>query len=145
MQFIEDGLCREFTNQFYSDKTERKSAALPSQDPRCIIELYNDVLRFLAEVISSEQLYNLSWPVAEFSGPTADGILAHTEWNSGSHLAWLKNAVLSFQLPLMDLPPLHGTNVMQLKIINWLLISVYDCNNIFIFFVPQLHGLRSVT
>lgn len=108
MQFIEDGLCREFANQFYSDKTERKSAALPSQDPRCIIELYNDVLRFLAEVISSEQLYNLSWPVAEFSGPTADGILAHTEWNSGSHLAWLKNAVLSFQLPLMDLPPLHA-------------------------------------
>ncbi|XP_078259870.1 germinal-center associated nuclear protein [Rhinoraja longicauda] len=108
IQFIEDGLCRKFSIQFYSDKTERQSAALPSQDPTRIIEFYNDVLRFLAEVISSEQLYNLSWPVAEFSGPTADEILAHTEWNSGSHLAWLKNAVLSFQLPLMDLPPLHA-------------------------------------
>ncbi|XP_067844236.1 germinal-center associated nuclear protein isoform X2 [Heptranchias perlo] len=109
MQYIEDGLCREFSDQFYSDKSERRLAALPSQDPSPIIELYNDVLRFLSEVVSSEQLYNLSWPVAEFSGPTADEILAHKEWNSNNHLAWLKKAVLSFQLPVMDLPPLHAS------------------------------------
>ncbi|XP_051874599.1 germinal-center associated nuclear protein isoform X3 [Pristis pectinata] len=108
MQFIEDGLCREFSDQFYNDKSERQSATLPSQDPSSIIELYNDVLQFLSEVVSSEQLYNLSWPVAEFSGPTANEILAHKEWNSSSHLAWLKNAVLSFQLPVMDLPPLNA-------------------------------------
>ncbi|XP_038642534.1 germinal-center associated nuclear protein [Scyliorhinus canicula] len=108
MQFIEDGLCREFSDQFYSDKTERHLAVLPSQDPSFIIEYYNDVLRFLAEVVSSEQLYNLSWPVAEFSGPAAHEILAHKEWNSNNHLTWLKKAVLSFQLPVMDLPPLHA-------------------------------------
>ncbi|XP_059823380.1 germinal-center associated nuclear protein isoform X2 [Hypanus sabinus] len=108
MQFIEDGLCREFSDQFYNDKSERQSAALPSQNPSTIIELYNDVLQFLSEVITSELLYNLSWPVAEFCGPTADEILAHKDWNSNSHLAWLKNAVLSFQLPLMDLPPLNA-------------------------------------
>uniref|UniRef100_UPI00398F1885 germinal-center associated nuclear protein n=1 Tax=Pristiophorus japonicus TaxID=55135 RepID=UPI00398F1885 len=108
MQFIEDGLCREFSDQFYSDKSKRRLAALPSQDPSPIIELYNDVLRFLAEVVSSEQLYNLSWPVVEFSGPTAHEILAHKEWNSNNHLAWLKKAVLAFQLPAMDLPPLHA-------------------------------------
>ncbi|XP_041056283.1 germinal-center associated nuclear protein [Carcharodon carcharias] len=108
MQFIEDGLCREFSDQFYSDKSERLLAALPSQDPSSIIEYYNDVLRFLAEVVSSEQLYNLSWPVAEFSGTAAHEILAHKEWNSNNHLAWLKKAVMSFQLPVMDLPPLHA-------------------------------------
>ncbi|XP_072117275.1 germinal-center associated nuclear protein isoform X1 [Mobula birostris] len=108
MQFIEDGLCREFSDQFYSDKSERQSAALPSQNPSAIIELYNDVLQFLSEVISSELLYDLSWPVAEFCGPAADEILAHKDWNSNSHLAWLKNAALSFQLPLMDLPPLNA-------------------------------------
>ncbi|XP_072902486.1 germinal-center associated nuclear protein isoform X2 [Hemitrygon akajei] len=108
MQFIEDGLCREFSDQFYSDKSERQSAALPSQNPSTIIELYNDVLQFLSEVITSELLCDLSWPVAEFCGPTADEILAHKDWNSNSHLAWLKNAVLSFQLPLMDLPPLNA-------------------------------------
>ncbi|XP_067892299.1 germinal-center associated nuclear protein [Heterodontus francisci] len=108
MQFIEDGLCREFSDQLYTDKSERQLAALPSQDPSSIIEYYNDVLGFLAEVVSSEQLYNLSWPVAEFSGPTAHEILAHKEWNSNNHLAWLKKAVLSFQLPVMDLPPLQA-------------------------------------
>ncbi|XP_078085002.1 germinal-center associated nuclear protein [Mustelus asterias] len=108
MQFIEDGLCREFSDQFYHDKTERQLAVLPSQDPSSIIEYYNDVLRFLSEVVSSEQLYNLSWPVAEFSGPAAHEILAHKEWNSNNHLTWLKKAVLSFQLPVMDRPPLHA-------------------------------------
>ncbi|XP_072434804.1 germinal-center associated nuclear protein isoform X1 [Chiloscyllium punctatum] len=106
IQFIEDGLCREFSDQFYNDRSERQQAALPSQDPSFIIEFYNNVLRFLAEVVSSEQLYNLSWPVAEFCGPVAHEIVAHKEWNSNNHLAWLRNAVLSFQLPVMDLPPL---------------------------------------
>ncbi|XP_069790140.1 germinal-center associated nuclear protein [Narcine bancroftii] len=108
MQFIEDGLCREFSDQFYRDKSERHAATLPCQDPSSVIELYNDVLRFLAEVVSSEQLYNLSWPAAEFCGPVANEMLAHPEWNSSSHLTWLKNALLSFQLPLLDLPPLQA-------------------------------------
>ncbi|XP_048448233.1 germinal-center associated nuclear protein, partial [Rhincodon typus] len=108
IQFIEDGLCREFNDQFYNDKSERQLAALPSQSPSFIIEFYNDVLRFLAKVVSSEQLYNLSWPVAEFSGPVAHEILAHKEWNSNNHLTWLRKAVLSFQLPVMDLTPLHA-------------------------------------
>uniref|UniRef100_A0A8D2LDC8 Germinal-center associated nuclear protein n=2 Tax=Varanus komodoensis TaxID=61221 RepID=A0A8D2LDC8_VARKO len=106
MQFIEDGLDREFNQQFYKDKKERHMAGLPSQDPSAIIELYNSVVQFLAEVASSEDLCELSWPVTEFVEDGGSKHLPHLKWNAPNHLAWLKKALLSFQIPQMDLPPL---------------------------------------
>eukprot|EP00062_Callorhinchus_milii_P022790 gi/632980937/ref/XP_007907315.1/ PREDICTED: germinal-center associated nuclear protein isoform X2 [Callorhinchus milii] len=103
-QYVEDGLCRDFSDHFYSDQCERQVSGLPSQEPRPIIQLYNHVLHFLSCAVSSERLGHLSWPLAEFTGHAAHPILAHTEWNSGSHLAWLRDAVLSFQIPDMELP-----------------------------------------
>ncbi|XP_062972149.1 germinal-center associated nuclear protein [Elgaria multicarinata webbii] len=106
LQYIEDGLDHEFSRRFYQDKKERHMAGLPSQDPSAIIELYNSVVQFLADVASSEELCEVSWPVTEFVEPGGSRQLPHLQWNTPSHLAWLKKAVLSFQIPEMDLPPL---------------------------------------
>lgn len=83
-------------------------AGLPSQEPSAIIELYNSVLQFLSGVVSSEQLCDQSWPVTEFVEPGGSQLLPHLHWNTLDHLGWLRKAVLSFQIPHMDLPPQGG-------------------------------------
>ncbi|XP_076975364.1 germinal-center associated nuclear protein [Tamandua tetradactyla] len=105
IQFVEDGLGREFSGRFFHDRRERRLGGLASQEPAAIIELFNSVLRFLATVASSEQLCDLSWPVTEFTEVGGSRLLPHLHWNSPDHLAWLKQAVLAFQMPQMDLPP----------------------------------------
>uniref|UniRef100_A0A8D2NQL0 Germinal-center associated nuclear protein n=1 Tax=Zosterops lateralis melanops TaxID=1220523 RepID=A0A8D2NQL0_ZOSLA len=105
-EYIEDGIDGEFGKRFYHDWKERRLAGLPSQEPGVIIELYNSVLQFLSDVASSEHLCDLSWPVTEFSEAGGNKVLPHLEWNMPDHLAWLRKAVLSFQIPYLDLPPL---------------------------------------
>lgn len=107
-EYIEDGIDGEFGKRFYHDWKERRLAGLPSQEPGVIIELYNSVLQFLSDVASSEHLCDLSWPVTEFSEAGGNKVLPHLQWNMPDHLAWLKKAVLSFQIPYLDLPPLRG-------------------------------------
>ncbi|KAK4817765.1 hypothetical protein QYF61_026988 [Mycteria americana] len=104
-EYVEDGIDGEFGKRFYHDWKERRLAGLPSQEPGVIIELYNSVLQFLSDVASSEHLCDLSWPVTEFSEPGGNKLLPHLQWNMPDHLAWLKKAVLSFQIPYLDLPP----------------------------------------
>ncbi|KFQ70867.1 Germinal-center associated nuclear protein, partial [Phaethon lepturus] len=105
-EYVEDGIDGEFGKRFYHDWKERRLAGLPSQEPGVIIELYNSVLQFLSDAASSEHLCDLSWPVTEFSEPGGNKLLPHLQWNMPDHLAWLKKAVLSFQIPYLDLPPL---------------------------------------
>ncbi|XP_060639562.2 germinal-center associated nuclear protein [Anolis sagrei] len=104
-QYVEDGLDLLFSQQFYPDMKERYIAGLCAQDPSAIIELYNNAVQFLAEVVSSEDLCDFSWPVIEFAEPGGSKLLPHLQWNMPKHLAWLRKAVLSFQIPHMDLPP----------------------------------------
>ncbi|KAM9034449.1 germinal-center associated nuclear protein-like [Sarcophilus harrisii] len=104
-QYIEDGISREFSDRFFYDRKERHVAGLASQEPGAIIELFNGVLQFLADVASSEQLGHLSWPITEFAEPGGNKVLPHLQWNAPGHLAWLKEVILSFQLPHLDLPP----------------------------------------
>ncbi|XP_056392365.1 germinal-center associated nuclear protein [Hyla sarda] len=104
-QYIEDGVCSAFSNAFYLDKMERMKSGLPSQDPAAIIDLYNGAIAFLSEAVSSEKLTELSWPVTEFTSSSGSSLMPPTDWNSPSHLSWLRKAILCFQLPQMDKPP----------------------------------------
>ncbi|XP_069839185.1 germinal-center associated nuclear protein isoform X2 [Dendropsophus ebraccatus] len=104
-QYIEDGVCSAFSNAFYLDKMERRKSGLPSQDPAAIIDLYNGTIAFLAEIVSSEQLTELSWPVTEFTSSSGSSLMPPTDWNCSRHLLWLRKAILGFQLPQMDKPP----------------------------------------
>ncbi|XP_063787906.1 germinal-center associated nuclear protein [Pseudophryne corroboree] len=103
-QYIEDGVWSAFSNPFYRDQFERRKSGLPSQDPAPIIDLYNDAIAFLAEAVSSKQLYELSWPITEFAS-NGSSLMPPTDWNSPDHLAALRKATLSFQIPQMDKPP----------------------------------------
>lgn len=105
IQYVEDGVGREFSGRFFHDRRERRLGGLASQEPAAIIELFNSVLHFLASAVSSEQLCDLSWPVTEFAEAGGSRLLPHRHWNAPEHLAWLKQAVLGFQLPQMDQPP----------------------------------------
>lgn len=104
-QYVEDGISREFSGRFFHDRRERRLGGLASQEPTTIIDLFNSVLQFLASVVSSEQLCDISWPVTEFAEVGGSQLLPHLHWNSPEHLAWLRQTVLGFQLPQMDLPP----------------------------------------
>lgn len=108
IQYVEDGVGREFSGRFFHDRRERRQGGLVSQEPGAIIELFNSVLHFLASLVSSEQLCDLSWPVTEFAEAGGSRLLPHLHWNAPEHLAWLRQAVLGFQLPQMDLPPPGG-------------------------------------
>ncbi|XP_059777746.1 germinal-center associated nuclear protein isoform X2 [Balaenoptera ricei] len=105
IQYVEDGVSREFSGRFFHDRRERRLGGLAPQEPSAVIELFNSVLSFLASVVSSAQLCDLSWPVTEFTEAGGSRLLPHLHWNTPEHLAWLRQAVLGFQLPQMDLPP----------------------------------------
>lgn len=104
LQFVEGGLCHEFYRRFHHDKQERAAAALQCQEPAAIIQLFNSVLVYLADVVSSERLASVSWPPPEFSLPENRELVPHVTWNDPQHLAWLESAILSLQLPDWDLP-----------------------------------------
>ncbi|CAI9534174.1 unnamed protein product [Staurois parvus] len=104
-QYIEDGVYHAFSDPFYHDMSSRRKSGLPSQDPTAIIDLYNSTVAYLAKVVSSSRLVELSWPVTEFTSSRGSFAMPPIDWNSLEHLSWLKKAVLSFQIPEMDKPP----------------------------------------
>ncbi|KAF6738684.1 Germinal-center associated nuclear protein [Oryzias melastigma] len=106
VHLIETSLSREFEPRVYANRQERAAAHLPPQDPVHAIRLYNSILDHVADTVASESLCRLSWPPGEFSVPHARRFVPHLAWNSLEHLAWLRNAILSLQLPEWEpLPP----------------------------------------
>ncbi|XP_055071228.2 germinal-center associated nuclear protein [Misgurnus anguillicaudatus] len=109
LQVVELGLCHEFHSRLQRDQEDRKHAGLPSQHPEPIVHLCNSVLKFLADVVSSDHLTSLCWPPPEFLYPENIEMIPHQAWNSPEHLNWLRRAILSRQLPEWDLPPISAT------------------------------------
>ncbi|XP_072254034.1 germinal-center associated nuclear protein isoform X2 [Leuresthes tenuis] len=99
VQLIEASLSREFSPRVYGNRQERAAAQLPSQDPAPVIQLYNAVLAHISDKVASQDLCTLSWPPGEFCLPDTRDFVPHLAWNSAHHLAWLRKAILSLQLP----------------------------------------------
>ncbi|KAK5890784.1 hypothetical protein CesoFtcFv8_014270 [Champsocephalus esox] len=99
VQLVEDALSREFSPRVYAHHQDRAAALLPSQEPAPVIQLYNAVLAHLADKVSSPDLSRLSWPPGEFCLQESQDFVPHLGWNSPKHLAWLREAILSLQLP----------------------------------------------
>lgn len=103
MQLIEAALSREFSPRVYAHRQERAAACLPPEDPAPVVQLYNAVLAHIADKVTSPELSRLSWPPGEFYLPDTRDFVPHQGWNSVQHLAWLRKAILSLQLPLWEL------------------------------------------
>uniref|UniRef100_A0A8C4IA11 Germinal-center associated nuclear protein n=1 Tax=Dicentrarchus labrax TaxID=13489 RepID=A0A8C4IA11_DICLA len=99
VQLIEARLSREFSPRVYAHRQERADACLPSEEPAPIIKLYNAILAHIADTVSSQELSRLSWPPSEFCLSDNREFVPHLGWNSVQHLAWLREAILSLQLP----------------------------------------------
>ncbi|XP_030013814.1 germinal-center associated nuclear protein [Sphaeramia orbicularis] len=99
VQLIETSLSTEFTCRLYSHRQERAAAGLPPQHPAPVIQLFNAVLSYVADTVSSQELSRLSWPPYEFCLPHTRDFVPHLGWNSVQHHAWLRKAILSLQLP----------------------------------------------
>ncbi|XP_034077413.1 germinal-center associated nuclear protein isoform X1 [Gymnodraco acuticeps] len=99
VQLVEDALSREFSPRVYAHHQDRAAALLPSQEPAPVIQLYNAVLAHLADKVSSPDLSRLSWPPGEFCLQESQDFVPHLGWNSPKHLAWLREAILTLQLP----------------------------------------------
>ncbi|CAB1346720.1 unnamed protein product [Coregonus sp. 'balchen'] len=104
VHFVEAGLGREFSARLYGHRQDRAGAGLARQHPAPVITLYNAVLAFLADLVSSQHLSSLSWPPGEFALPETRDLVPHLGWNSPQHLAWLRTAVVSLQIPSWDMP-----------------------------------------
>ncbi|KAM9710737.1 germinal-center associated nuclear protein [Menidia menidia] len=103
-QLIETTLSREFSPRIYSHRQERAASGLPPQDPAPAVQLYNAVLAHVAQKVASPDLCALSWPPGEFFLPDTREFVPHLSWNSAKHLAWLREAILSLQLPQWEAP-----------------------------------------
>uniref|UniRef100_A0A3B4ANF1 Germinal-center associated nuclear protein n=1 Tax=Periophthalmus magnuspinnatus TaxID=409849 RepID=A0A3B4ANF1_9GOBI len=99
---VETGLSRDFSSRVYSHRRERASAGLPPPRPLPVIRLYNAVLEHIAQGVSSPELCGLSWPPVEFSAPGTREFVPHVGWNGSEHLKWIRDAILSLQLPEWD-------------------------------------------
>ncbi|KAK5861477.1 hypothetical protein PBY51_022871 [Eleginops maclovinus] len=99
VQLVEDALSREFSPRVFAHHHDRAAAGLPSQEPAPVIQLYNAVLAHIADKVSSPDLGRLSWPPGEFCLQESQEFVPHLGWNSPKHLAWLREAILSLQLP----------------------------------------------
>uniref|UniRef100_A0A3P8NGH1 Germinal-center associated nuclear protein n=1 Tax=Astatotilapia calliptera TaxID=8154 RepID=A0A3P8NGH1_ASTCA len=99
VELIESTLSHEFSPRVYSHRLERATAHLPSQDPAPVVQLYNAVLTHVADKVASQELCGLSWPPGEFCLPDMRDFVPHLAWNSYQHLAWLREIILSLQLP----------------------------------------------
>lgn len=102
VHLIEASLSREFSPRVYANRQERAAAHLPSQDAAPVIHLYNAVLDHIADKVASQDLCRLSWPPSEFCLPYSRDFVPHLDWNSAQHLAWLREAILSLQLPAWE-------------------------------------------
>ncbi|XP_034741540.1 germinal-center associated nuclear protein isoform X1 [Etheostoma cragini] len=102
VQLVEASLSQEFSPRVYAHRQERAAACLPPEDPGPVIKLYNAVLSHIADKVSSQDLSRLSWPPGEFCLPNTRDFVPHLGWNSAQHLFWLRQAVLSLQLPQWD-------------------------------------------
>lgn len=99
VQLVEAGLSREFSPRVHAHRQERVAARLPSQSPVPVIQLYNSVLAHIADKVSSRDLGKLSWPPGEFCLHDTREFIPHLGWNSAQHQEWLREVILSLQLP----------------------------------------------
>lgn len=99
---VESCLSTDFSSRVYSHRLERSQAGLPPQHPLPVIHLYNAVLSHLALKLTSPELSKLSWPPLEFCGPETRESVPHEGWNCPEHLDWIKETILSLQLPPWD-------------------------------------------
>ncbi|XP_065817978.1 germinal-center associated nuclear protein isoform X2 [Labrus bergylta] len=104
VQLVEASLSREFSPRVFAQRQERAAADLSPQDPAPVIQLYNAVLAHIADKVSSQELNRLSWPPCEFCLPDTRDFVPHPGWNSTQHLNWLREALLSLQLPEWETP-----------------------------------------
>nr|XP_040057764.1 germinal-center associated nuclear protein [Gasterosteus aculeatus aculeatus] len=99
VQLVEASLSREFSPRVHAHRQERVAARLPSQSPVPVIQLYNSVLAHIADKVSSRDLGKLSWPPGEFCLHDTREFIPHLGWNSAQHQEWLREVILSLQLP----------------------------------------------
>ncbi|XP_054620063.1 germinal-center associated nuclear protein [Dunckerocampus dactyliophorus] len=99
MHLVEVTLSQEFSRRVSAHCQEWATAGLLPQDPAPVVELYNAVIRHIADKVSSQELSGISWPPGEFCLPDTREFVPHLGWNSRPHLAWLRRTILSLQLP----------------------------------------------
>ncbi|XP_074045918.1 uncharacterized protein LOC141489120 isoform X2 [Macrotis lagotis] len=101
--FMEKGINYEFGERLSRDYKDRQLSGLPSQEAGVILELYNSVIQFLAEVVSAKQLCGPSGMAPEFFRLNNQRCL-QPQGSIFEYLEWLRSITLSLQLPPIVLP-----------------------------------------
>ncbi|XP_060558116.1 germinal-center associated nuclear protein-like, partial [Ruditapes philippinarum] len=103
---------------------KRKDLNRLDKDANSLLLLYNTVISHLVEVLTSDTLYKVSWPVAEFtSNLTTD--LPPNHWNKGDHLEYLFNIVDSLRLPKLEFENPDNDEWFEIKRDLWKFVSSF--------------------
>ncbi|KAL4226945.1 Germinal-center associated nuclear protein [Mactra antiquata] len=77
---------------------KRKQLNALEKDPDSLLLLYNNVITHIGEVLTSDMLYTISWPVYEFTD-SFSSVLPPCHWNKGDHLEYIFGIIKSLKLP----------------------------------------------
>ncbi|XP_045166422.2 germinal-center associated nuclear protein-like isoform X2 [Mercenaria mercenaria] len=106
VQYFKDTVDLTLHQHYYTpvqhNHKKRKQLERLNKDPNSLLGLYNTVITHLSEVLTSERLFKVSWPVAEFASKQNTD-LPPNHWNRGDHLEYLFSIVDSLRLPKFEL------------------------------------------
>ena len=70
--FVEDFLVDKYFNTIYTDLAERRAKHWPHRTPNDLLNFYNVIIEHLADVSSSKEIENISWPIPELKKMVLD-------------------------------------------------------------------------
>ena len=105
--FVEDFLVDKYFNTVYTDLAERRAKHWPHRTPNDLLNFYNVIIEHLADVSSSKEIENISWPIPELKKMVLDDEIP-SYWNDFPYMEQVRSWIMALKLPLMmpkeDLP-----------------------------------------
>ncbi|XP_061179067.1 germinal-center associated nuclear protein-like [Saccostrea echinata] len=95
---VEDFIQDQFYRPVLYNLKQRKLSGYLHQDPNTIITLYNAVIVYLQQVLTSPELLSYSWPVSEFTHSKMHD-LPPLYWNTDKHMTLVSDLLDDLQLP----------------------------------------------
>ncbi|XP_041348525.1 germinal-center associated nuclear protein-like isoform X1 [Gigantopelta aegis] len=128
-EYVEDFLLEEYFTPVLQNLKLRKFHRLLHQGPNILITLYNNVVEHLAEVASTRDLCDYSWPVSEFVWIHSHKSLPMSHWNTSKHLSYLYEEISLLQLPRFKYKDFHSSSWDQVCEDVWSFVSAVVAQN----------------
>lgn len=103
--FVQDLVFNKLTSEYYDNLGERLSKGYKHQHPNILINLYNSAIEHMIELISNQELQELSWPVPELKRNSlvyGSGEAIPSYWNDAAYIEKVNETLKGILLPLIN-------------------------------------------